>query len=80
MNNSQKKLMDINNANANVLIIDDRSENLRFLSKILSDEGYTVRPSNNGPLALESIKKRKPELILLDIKMPGMDGYEVCKK
>ena len=76
----QKNPMDSNKTNANVLIVDDHSENLRFLSKILSDEGYKVRPAISGALALESIQGTKPDLILLDIKMPGMDGYEVCRQ
>ncbi len=80
MNESNKKLLDNILVNARVLVVDDNAENLRFLSKLLSEEGYSARPANSGPLALESIRNRKPDLILLDIKMPGMDGYEVCRQ
>ncbi len=64
---------------ANILIVDDTPANLRLLSQMLADQGYKVRPVPHGALALKAVKAAPPDLILLDIKMPGMDGYQVCK-
>lgn len=64
----------------NIVIVDDQSNNLRVLSGILQQAGYKVRPALDGEVALKSIKSTPPDLILLDIRMPGMDGYEVCRK
>ncbi|MCP4195879.1 MAG: response regulator, partial [Proteobacteria bacterium] len=61
-----------------VQIVDDKSENLKILMKILMEQDYEVRTSINGTLALKSIRANPPDLILLDIRMPGMDGFEVC--
>ncbi len=66
--------------NATVLIVDDTPANLSLLEKILSTEEYNVRALPSGELALASMKAALPDLILLDIKMPGMDGYETCAK
>jgi len=62
-----------------ILIVDDTPDNLRLLKNILEEHGYRVRPAVNGSLALSTIDKEKPDLILLDIMMPDMDGYEVCR-
>jgi len=67
-------------ANNNILVIDDTPENLTVLRRILTDRGYRVRPALSGELALNSIKKDRPDLILLDVMMPGMDGFEVCRR
>lgn len=64
---------------ADVLIVDDTIANLQLLSNILTEEGYKVRPATNGKLALQAVNQKLPDLILLDIKMPEMNGYEVCK-
>ncbi len=64
---------------ANILIVDDTPANLRLLSQMLAGAGYHVRPLPDGPLALAAARAEFPDLILLDIKMPGMDGYEVCQ-
>lgn len=64
----------------NILIVDDTPQNLRILSDVLSRRGYEVRQSISGEMALISVQTRRPDLILLDIMMPGMDGYEVCKQ
>jgi sigma-B regulation protein RsbU (phosphoserine phosphatase) len=54
--------------------------NLRLLSQILAEQGYQVRPVPDGALALAAVAAELPDLILLDIRMPGMDGYEVCER
>jgi signal transduction histidine kinase len=64
----------------NILIVDDVPDNLKVLSGILKDNGYKIRPVLNGQLALEVAENEKPDLILLDIMMPEMDGYEVCRR
>jgi two-component system, sensor histidine kinase and response regulator len=64
----------------NILIVDDIPANLKVLGDILKEEGYKVRPVPNGMLALQVAGKEKPDLILLDIMMPDMDGYEVCRR
>ena len=63
-----------------VLAVDDKPQNLQFLGKVLSDSGYEVGLAQNGQEALNFVKKSEPDLILLDIMMPGMDGYEVCER
>lgn len=63
----------------NILIIDDNPENLRLLSRMLIRRGYEVRQALNGIIALRAIEIQQPDIILLDIMMPQMDGYEVCK-
>lgn len=65
--------------NAIILIVDDIPDNLRLLGGILTERGYTVRPAPNGEMALKFSRTTPPDLILLDIKMPGMDGYQVCE-
>jgi putative two-component system response regulator len=62
------------------MIVDDTPENLRVLVDLLREQGYTVRPIPNGRLALQAAAKGHPDLILLDIDMPDMDGYEVCRR
>ncbi|MET0106644.1 MAG: diguanylate cyclase [Sedimenticola sp.] len=63
-----------------VLIVDDVSENVRLLSILLESAGYRVRGTTSGKNALKVCTKEQPELILLDIRMPGMDGFEVCRQ
>ncbi|TAE61880.1 MAG: diguanylate cyclase [Nostocales cyanobacterium] len=63
---------------ANLLVVDDNPDNLRVLSAILSQEGYKVRKAISAKSALNTIKLERPDLILLDIKMPDIDGYRVC--
>jgi PAS domain S-box-containing protein len=65
---------------SSILIVDDTPANLRILSQILDERGYRVRIANNGPRALAAVASSPPDLILLDIMMPEMSGYEVCKK
>ncbi len=63
----------------NILVVDDTKMNLRILAEALGAEGYRVRPALNGEIALEAAQKEVPDLILLDILMPGMNGYQVCE-
>lgn len=62
-----------------ILIVDDIPANLKLLSDILQTKNYKVRAAVNGEMALNSIKAKKPDLIMLDIKMPVMDGFTVAK-
>ncbi|MBN3873397.1 diguanylate cyclase [Nostoc sp. JL33] len=64
----------------NILIVDDTPDNLRLLAKILELQGYIIRKSLNGKMALQAAFRHPPDLILLDINMPEMNGYEVCQQ
>jgi len=72
-NNATKK-------NAKVLVVDDEPRNVRLLSMILKTQGYDVLQGYSGEEALEKVETESPDLILLDIMMPRMNGYEVCKR
>ncbi len=63
-----------------ILIVDDTLASLKLLSELLISQGYRVRPADSGKLALQSVRTLPPDLILLDIRMPDMDGYEVCER
>jgi len=75
MNNENRKKY-----KANIVVVDDNPANLRLLVGMLSEKGYKVRPVLNGELALSGAKAIPPDLILLDINMPQMNGYEVCQR
>ncbi len=62
-----------------ILIVDDNPENLRVLSAVLEEEGYQVRAATNGRQALETIEASQPDLLLLDVHLPEMNGLEVCR-
>lgn len=62
-----------------ILVIDDNSDNLRLLAAILEESQYKIRLAPNGERALATIHKEAPDLILLDVMMPDMDGFEVCR-
>lgn len=66
--------------NVSILVVDDVSDNLKILSRTLSSQGYRVRCAKNGATALLAASKILPNLILLDIKMPDLDGYQVCQQ
>jgi class 3 adenylate cyclase/ActR/RegA family two-component response regulator len=68
-----------NQTQADILIVDDKADNIRLLSSLLSTQGYTVRKALSGSMALTAVETLPPDLILLDITMPGMSGYEVCE-
>ena len=63
----------------NVLVVDDTVDNLRLFSDLLGEQGYDVRAVTNGRQALVAAEQDPPDLILLDINMPDMNGYEVCR-
>jgi len=63
----------------NILVVDDEPDNLEVLSIILESEGYQVRQALNANIAFKTIELQVPELIILDIRMPEIDGYEVCE-
>jgi diguanylate cyclase (GGDEF)-like protein len=67
-------------AEPSIVIVDDMPDNLRLLTGILNEQGYKVRPAPSGTRALATIHKEPPALILLDIMMPDMDGYDVCRQ
>ena len=64
----------------NILVVDDTIANLHFLTKLLTTQNYTVRPIPEGRMAIASAQVVQPDLILLDIMMPDMSGYEVCER
>ncbi|MCT7985116.1 response regulator [Laspinema sp. A4] len=61
-----------------ILIVDDVADNIRLLSRILVKRGYQTRKALNGKMALTAIESSKPRLILLDVQMPDMSGYQLC--
>lgn len=69
-----------NSAAPQILVVDDTPVSLKLLTEILTNQGFQVRPALNGKLALRSVEVEEPDIILLDVKMPEMDGYEVCRR
>ncbi len=63
-----------------ILVVDDTPDNIRLLSTILADQGYEVRKALNGKMALMAVNNSLPDLILLDINMPDLNGYQVCEQ
>jgi two-component sensor histidine kinase len=66
--------------NSNILIVDDNPENLRLLIELLERASFRVRPALSGEIALKAVEISAPDLILLDIRMPGIDGFETCRR
>jgi len=62
-----------------ILIVDDNAANLDLLGAVLRERQYRVRAVPSGPMALEAARRHPPELVMLDVNMPGMDGYETCE-
>ncbi|MEJ2158778.1 MAG: response regulator [Desulfobacteraceae bacterium] len=63
-----------------ILVVDDNPENLKLLHELLAEQNFNVRIASNGSRALSTISMEAPDLILLDIMMPEMDGFEVCRQ
>jgi len=63
-----------------ILVVDDTPQNVKLFTDLLTAKGYEVTSATNGEQALESIAKQPPDLVLLDIMMPGINGYEVCRR
>lgn len=76
MNNGDK----VGQTYGNIMLVDDVPENLTLLTGMLKEKGHRVRPVPSGKLALKAIEIEPPDLILLDITMPEMDGFEVCRR
>lgn len=72
--------MDAGAAHPKVLVVDDTPQNIRLLDAMLVPRGYAVVPAASGPEALALVVREAPDLVLCDILMPGMDGYEVCRR
>jgi adenylate cyclase len=68
------------NRDPKVLVVDDIPENVRLLEAVLSSRGYEVASATSGRSALELVASEKPDLVLLDVVMPDLDGYEVCRR
>jgi PAS domain S-box-containing protein len=73
-------MQDIPEKHYDILVVDDTPQNLTILTRILKKQGYRVRPAINGHVALKAVHNAAPDLILLDIMMPDMNGYELCEQ
>jgi len=65
---------------AKILVVDDTPNNVKLLKDLLTMKGYAVVTATSGPEALEQVDKERPDLVLLDVMMPGMNGYDVCRR
>ena len=72
--------MDSNNSKHRILIVDDTLRNIQVLGTILKDKGYRIDVAQSGHQALKAIQKEAPDLILLDVEMPGFDGFQTCSQ
>ena len=76
--------MDTDNANqppqGDILVVEDNTSHLKLILEILTNAGYRVRPASDGELALRSVAAKLPDLILLDVNLPDMNGVEVCRR
>jgi DNA-binding NtrC family response regulator len=77
---SLKAIGDKTIVSRDILIVDDEMPNLKLLAEYLVQAGYQVRPTENPQLAIDSALAKPPDLILLDVRMPEIDGFEVCKR
>ena len=65
---------------ARILIVDDQPASVKMLAAKLTNEYYRVLTAQDGPAALEVVERDAPDLVLLDVMMPGMDGFDVCRQ
>src|SRR5258708_2442018 len=72
--------MNVEPGTPGLLIVDDTPDTLQLLSDVLEDEGYHIRALNDSEKVIETVRGDPPDLILLDINMPGLNGYEVCER
>ena len=79
MTNKTQRLINTADPGGLILVVDDKTDNVDLLNTMLTARGYSVIGSTSGRFALTMAGSRHPDLILLDIRMPGMDGYEVCR-
>src|ERR1044071_5163515 len=68
------------NPPATILVVDDNEQNLALAQASLEEESYDVILARNGPDALREFEAKKPGCVLLDVRMPGMNGFEVCEQ
>src|SRR5947207_5188776 len=68
------------NGRAKILVVDDVPENVRLLEAVLAPRGYDVLPAYGGVAALDLVERESPDLVLLDVLMPDLDGYAVCER
>jgi DNA-binding response OmpR family regulator len=66
-------------ANATILVVDDNTDNVEILRAFLASRGFDVQTAPDGRAALARLEEVRPDLVLLDVMMPGMDGWEVCR-
>ncbi len=66
-------------ANATILVVDDNTDNVEILRAFLTSRGFAVESAPDGRTALARLEEVRPDLVLLDVMMPGMDGWEVCR-
>jgi len=71
---------DLSGHKGTILLVDDQPQNLRLLSELLEEQGYEVQQAISGTIALQAVARLQPDLILLDINMPDVDGYAVCQQ
>src|SRR6266852_5526733 len=63
-----------------ILVVDDEPANVDVFSRLMTRLGYEVLTASNGESALQSVARDRPDLVLLDVNMPGIDGFEVCRR
>jgi CheY-like chemotaxis protein len=73
------KAVEAADSKATILVVDDNNDNVEILRAFLESRGFTIAEARDGRTALALMEEVKPDLVLLDVMMPGMDGWEVCR-